>query len=98
MELFVYGTLGDPAVQRRLFGRTLEAHADALIGFALLPLRESGHNIARRTGDRADRVPGLRLSLGEADLAVADAYEPDDYVRVAVRLESGAQAFVYAQA
>jgi hypothetical protein len=96
MELFVYGTLGEPAVQRRLFGRTLEARSDALAGFALRPLGTSGHSIASRTGDPADRVPGLRLSPGEADLAAADAYEPEDYVRIAVRLESGTEAFVYA--
>jgi hypothetical protein len=98
LNLFVYGTLGESAVQRRLFGRALEASPDALAGFALLPLGQSGHTIAGRTGDLADRVTGLRLSLGETDLAAADVYEPEEYVRIAVRLESGADAFVYARA
>jgi hypothetical protein len=38
------------------------------------------------------------LHLSDAELAIADDYEADDYARIAVTLESGNDAFVYAAA
>lgn len=104
--LFSYGTLQLPEVQRATYGRRLEGAADALPGYRLedLPIadphvvRVSGlavHRIARRTGDPADIVPGTLFRLSAAELAATDAYEVGDYVRVAARLASGAEAFVY---
>jgi len=100
VALFVYGTLRQEGVQRAIFGRVAEATPDALAGFALSTIliadadaaATSGlarHLIAGATGDPADRVQGLEA---------ADAYETDDYARIRVRLESGIEAFVYAQA
>lgn len=104
--LFSYGTLRLPAVQRATFGRLLDGRPDVLPGFALAPLtisdpevvRISGaaiHLIARRTGDPADRIDGVVFSLATAELEAADRYEVDVYGRVPVRLESGAEAWVY---
>ena len=109
VALFVYGTLRQESVQRAIFGRAVESAPDALTGFALSTIliadpdvvATSGlasHLIARATGDPADRVHGLVLPLTQAELEAADAYETDDYARMKVRLESGIEAFVYAQA
>ena len=38
------------------------------------------------------------LVISEAELAAADQYEVDDYVRIAVRLKSGIEARVYVEA
>jgi gamma-glutamylcyclotransferase (GGCT)/AIG2-like uncharacterized protein YtfP len=97
VNLFAYGSLRERDVQRAVFGRGVEGTPDALVGFALSSL-PAGHLIVDETGDAADRVPGLRLSITQAELAGADAYEIADYARIAVRLESGAEAFVYARA
>jgi gamma-glutamylcyclotransferase (GGCT)/AIG2-like uncharacterized protein YtfP len=97
VSLFVYGSLKEDDVQRAVFGRAVAGTPDTLAGFALSRL-PAGHLIVERTGNAADRVAGLRLSIGEAELAAADAYEIADYARVAARLESGAEAFVYARA
>jgi gamma-glutamylcyclotransferase (GGCT)/AIG2-like uncharacterized protein YtfP len=96
-SLFVYGSLREDEVQRAVFGRAVAGTPDALAGFALSSL-PAGHPIVDETGDAADRVPGLRLSISAAELAAADAYEIADYARIAVRLESGEEAFVYARA
>jgi gamma-glutamylcyclotransferase (GGCT)/AIG2-like uncharacterized protein YtfP len=40
-------------------------------------------------------VEGTVFAISEADLAAADEYEVDDYVRVAVPLRSGRTAWVY---
>lgn len=106
VPLFSYGTLRQPEVQRTTFGRLVEGRADALTGYALSPLtitdpdvvRVSGaavHRIARRTGNPADRIPGVVFALTAAELAAADRYEVDAYARIEVRLASGKAAFVY---
>jgi hypothetical protein len=46
--------------------------------------------------DRADAaVEGTVFAISAAELAAADDYEVDDYVRVAVPLRSGGRAWVY---
>ena len=106
VRLFAYGTLQQREVQLATYGRKLAGTADALAGYRLEPLpiadpevvRLSGkavHNIARATGDPADRIPGMLFELSEAELAATDAYEVDGYQRIEVTLESGARAFVY---
>ncbi len=105
-SLFVYGTLRQPEVQRAIFGRALARRPDALPGFALSPMAitdqqaiaTSGsvvHTIALRTGKPADLVAGLVLSVTPAELEAADDYEVAGYFRIAVRLASGKEAFVY---
>ena len=86
IRLFSYGTLRQTEVQRALFGRELESLPDTLHGYALSTVligdpdvvETSGleeHLIVSETGDPADRVVGIVLSLTPADLAAADAYE-----------------------
>jgi hypothetical protein len=106
VALFSYGTLRQPRVQLATFGRLLRGRPDSLPGFALAPLpitdprviATSGaavHTIAVATGNPAHSIPGVVFSLTPAELAAADGYEVDAYARIAVRLASGAEAFVY---
>lgn len=109
VNLFAYGTLRQPEVQRASFGRLLDGRPDTLPGYRLEPLviRDekvvalSGlavHKAARPTGDPADRVAGTLFRISEAELEAADRYEVDDMVRIEARLESGASAWVYVRA
>lgn len=109
IRLFTYGTLRNPAIQQRLFGRLVPATPDALPGFRLSTvtitdaavIAASGtavHHMVDETGDPADRIDGTVLHLNAAELAAADAYETADYKRVTVTLVSGAEAFLYARA
>ena len=106
VALFSYGTLQLPAVQLATYGRLLEGRPDALRGFALVPLpvsdpevvRVSGlavHQIAKRTGDPADILPGVVFALTAAELDTTDRYEVDAYARIEVTLASKTTAFVY---
>jgi len=64
-------------------------------------LRESGkaiHPILRFTGTQQDEVEGTVFEITDAELAQADDYEVDDYVRVAARLKSGKETWIYAAA
>ncbi|MEA3033323.1 MAG: hypothetical protein QOH86_1339 [Sphingomonadales bacterium] len=105
-DLFSYGTLRQPEVQKATYGRLLEGRPDALTGYRLARLavssrevvRLSGkaiHSIARRTGRSEDRIEGVVFRLTAAELGATDAYEVDAYARREVRLESGLVAFAY---
>lgn len=103
--LFSYGTLRQPEVQIELFGGTLETVEDSLPGFRIERLRitdpevialsgSDEHPVLRRGAD-GDVVNGSALAVTGTDLEHADRYEVDDYVRIAVTLASGRDAFVY---
>ncbi len=107
--LFSYGTLRLPKVQLARFGRELAGHPDALPGFRLdtvtitdpSVISDSGsaeHPVAVRSDDPADTVEGAVFALSPKELAIADAYEAEDYLRVETDLASGARAWVYIDA
>jgi gamma-glutamylcyclotransferase (GGCT)/AIG2-like uncharacterized protein YtfP len=109
VALFSYGTLRQEEVQRATFGRLLEGRPDALVGFALSPMNitdphviatsgASVHTIARPTGDPADRIAGLVFRVTRDELEAADRYESGPIARIAVRLASGTEAYLYVAA
>jgi len=108
-KLFSYGTLQQENVQLETFGRRLEGQADALPGYRREMVRitdpaviaTSGadhHPIVMESGDPADAVAGTVFDVTEAEITAADTYEVADYRRVAVRLRSGLDAWVYVKA
>ena len=108
IPLFSYGTLQRRDVQLANYGRPLAGAPDALLGYRLevLPDRDpdavriSGtktHMVARRTGDPADRIPGVVFLLTAEELAATDKYESSDYGRAELTLESGRRALVYVE-
>lgn len=108
-KLFSYGTLQQKNVQLANFGRELRGSADSLPGYIVSEveitdervLRESGkafHPILRFTGNAQDEVAGTVFELTEAELAQADDYEVDAYVRISARLKSGTECWIYAAA
>ncbi|HEY6620110.1 MAG TPA: gamma-glutamylcyclotransferase family protein [Steroidobacteraceae bacterium] len=103
--LFSYGTLRDGAVQMANFGRLLAGRADALPGYAIVPIEildpavvalsgKAQHMIAIR-GDAADEVSGVVFEITAEELAAADRYEVADYARVLATLKSGVKSWVY---
>jgi hypothetical protein len=109
IPLFSYGTLRQANVQLATFGRLLEGRPDVLPGFTLSPMTitdphvvatsgASVHTIARPSGDPADRIPGVAFTLTAAEIEAADRYESGPIERIRVRLDSGAEAFVYVAA
>lgn len=105
-KLFSYGTLQTEAVQLATFGRRLEGKADTLIGYRLTTIRiqdedfvaKSGsadHRNLKFTADASDAVEGTAFLVTVKELEQADAYEPDGYERISVKLKSGLDAWVY---
>jgi acyl-CoA thioesterase len=104
--LFSYGTLQDEPVQRSTFGRKLEGACDELPGFETRPLvlddpaivaatGTANHKNAAYKGD-GESVPGTVFEVTREELARSDEYEQlARYVRLAVKLASGKDAWVY---
>ena len=97
-RLFSYGSLRESRVQLATFGRLLHGGPDELVGFerghAPRPDKQLANVIRNGRGD--SRVAGMAFEVSEDELLAADEYErADGYVRVAVSLASGAQAWVY---
>lgn len=105
--LFSFGTLREERVQKALFGQTVPSCPAALAGHTTRPLpitdetviatsgRDVHLSLERRYGAE---VEGAVLHLTDEDLAAADAYEVDDYVRRRVLLSSGQTAWAYLDA
>jgi gamma-glutamylcyclotransferase (GGCT)/AIG2-like uncharacterized protein YtfP len=104
--LFSYGTLQKDAVQIALFGRLLAGQEDRLRGYrtasiaiedtAFLQNGEQGYQqTAIISDDRTDKIEGTVFEVLDDELLCADSYEPDEYERVRVTLESGKQAWIY---
>ena len=93
-------------MQLTTFGRELNGHVDAIVGYELdwvtitdpHVIATSGsdrHPILRPSDQAGAEVGGTVFTITEAELAAADEYEVDDYRRVMVPLRSGGQAWVY---
>jgi BASS family bile acid:Na+ symporter len=105
--LFSYGSLQEESVQLATFGRLLHGQSDALLDCAPSLVRIDDPNVAAAIGRThhanvilgagADsRVPGMVFEITDAELVKVDAYEAAyAYERVAARLASGREAWVY---
>jgi gamma-glutamylcyclotransferase (GGCT)/AIG2-like uncharacterized protein YtfP len=104
--LFSYGTLRQRDVQLATFGRELDGHDDAIVGFDLdhvtisdrHVIATSGsdrHPILKPTNRPGAQVEGRVFEITTEELTAADQYEVDDYQRISVPLRSGKHAWVY---
>ena len=106
--LFSYGTLQQESVQMASFGRTLKGKPDALPGWRREMVEIIDCEVFCLSGERfhpilvpgndGDEIPGMVFEISEAELEQADAYEVENYKRIAARLKSGVEAFVYVRA
>lgn len=105
-KLFSYGTLQQDQVQLDTFGRRLVGVPDQLVGYLLKGVEiqdaeviaRSGkvvHPIAVFSGHPDDRVSGTVFDITYTELMHSDAYEVNDYARIAVKLASGVLAWAY---
>lgn len=105
-KLFSYGTLQLEQVQLDTFGRLLKGEPATLTGYIVgeveitdaAVLKSSGqryHPALIKTGQTTDSVTGTIFSISEQELASADSYEVDDYVRVEERFSNSNNAWVY---
>lgn len=89
MHVFTYGSLMFPAVWRRVVRGSHRSVPAVLEGYARHAVRgELYPGIVRRPGASVEGV--LYLDVGEADIAVLDAFEGDEYRRESVVVRTAA--------
>ena len=104
--LFSYGTLQKESVQKNLFGRILRGSGDILAGYEIKPIEITDESFLSKgeekyqstlmfTNNKKDRIKGTILEITKSELLLADQYEPANYKRIEVMLESGRHAWVY---
>jgi gamma-glutamylcyclotransferase (GGCT)/AIG2-like uncharacterized protein YtfP len=105
--LFSYGSLQEEPVQLSTLGRRLNGHSDQLVAFeqslvriedpqVVATIGKTHHANVRVNGNEDSRVPGMVFEVSDAELARIDEYEAAfAYERIAARLASGGQAWVY---
>jgi len=105
-NLFSYGTLQKDKVQIKLFGRLLNGAKDVLKGYKLSSIEikdksflskgeQKNQLTAILSKDYTDIIEGTVFEVSEEELILADKYEPDNYKRVKVVLQSGKEAWIY---
>lgn len=106
-SLFSFGTLLEERVQIALFGHPVPSYGASLVDYATRPLAITDASVIATSGSevhltlecrRGSVVTGGVLHLSDRELATADAYEVDDYVRRRVHLASGESAWAYLDA
>jgi gamma-glutamylcyclotransferase (GGCT)/AIG2-like uncharacterized protein YtfP len=96
-KLFVYGTLQDPAVQTRVFGRVVSGTPDSITGYykSQITTHEGTYPIIKR--DSTSSVDGQVIEVTAEELILIDGYEAEEYRRIRVTLNSGTITWVYCE-
>lgn len=104
--LFSYGTLQKESVQLKLFGRLLNGTKDILKGYKLSSIEitdesflANGEGKIQRTliptNHIDDLVEGTVFEISREELHLADQYEPENYRRIKVVIQSCKEAWIY---
>ena len=104
--LFSYGTLQNEKVQMDLFGKILPGSIDVLSGYKVATIEifdreflskseETCQKTLISSEDKNDMVNGIALEVTSHELSIADKYEPANYKRISVALESRKKAWIY---
>ena len=95
-NLFIYGTLLEPDVRKMVFTREIEGREDVLPGYRIHKNKVAGlYPSVEITNRKEDKVSGEVVVVSPGDLKRADQYEGEAYMRIRVKLDSGAEAWVY---
>lgn len=107
-NLFSYGTLQKNEVQLELFGRALTGAKDSLAGYRIAAIEITDKSFPAKGEEKIQKtlipakndeiIEGTVFELSEAELLLADRYEPENYKRTRVTLQSGKTAWIYAAA
>jgi len=96
-SLFVYGSLLEPSLRRRLLGREIAAKPATLSGYRAYYLNNQGYPALRRMAGGV--TPGMLLQgLSYEDLRRLDRYEGELYYRRKLKIRQGfasTRAWVY---
>lgn len=93
-NLFVYGTIKDPEVQKRVIGRVAESQNDSLEGYSKSSIVLKGITYSILVKG-TEEIEGVVLQVTEDELKKFDVFETTAYRRIMEKLKSGLNAWVY---
>lgn len=93
--LFVYGSLKDPRIQLKIFGRSSRGAPDILTGYGLEQVEIGGSVYPMIKPDPFSTVTGSVFTLDENELKLVDDYQGPQYKRKKIQLRSNKLAWVY---
>ena len=98
-NLFVYGTLKKPEIQRKTIKRVQLGQADTLQGFKRSKIKIQGKSypIIIPTEKNSSIIKGKILSVNKKELKKLDNYEGEEYKRMKITLKSRKTALVYSK-
>jgi gamma-glutamylcyclotransferase (GGCT)/AIG2-like uncharacterized protein YtfP len=103
-NLFSYGTLQKDEVQIELFGRLLKGAKDSLSGYKIAVIEITDESFLAKGEEKFqktlvpskdDFIEGTVFEISAEELLLADRYEPENYRRIKVVLESETEAWIY---
>ena len=94
-QLFAYGTLLNPGVQRAVIGREVSGGGARLPGFRKTTIEDGDEVFPNLIPDPDEHVDGQILDLSDEELARIDRYEGDLYARHRVTVSDGLEVWVY---
>ena len=93
--VFVYETLLDKGLRRKLLKKMLLPHPDHIIGYREISVESNeGTNYHTLVVDKTSSVLGLRFEISDYELHILDQWE-DQYSRKKLLLHSGNMAWIY---
>ncbi len=93
-RLFVYGTLADPKLQKKIWGRVAKRTPAVVKGYKRSKIGIDGEAYPLIIRDKAGKVRGFVIEVTGDELKKIDDYETKAYRRKRVRLENGAAAWI----
>lgn len=96
-HVFVYGTLINPEVQRRIIGRLVEGTPDTLENVTKSEIKLGANTYPILVEAQGHNVDGHILTVTPTELARIDKYETDAYRRLRMQTKNGVDVWVYAK-
>lgn len=101
--LFSYGTLQKSETQLKLFGRLLNGGNDTLKGYKTANiviedavfLTKEGNQQLTAVASSGDKIDGMVFEVSSEEIEMVDRYEPENYTKISVILESGKTAWLW---
>jgi len=95
VNLFVYGTLRNPSLRKKLLKRHIDHLPGKLRKYKKIFIKYKGEKYPLIIKSRKSNVNGFIFKVNNNDLKILDNYEDKIYKRVKVNLNDGLKAYVY---
>jgi gamma-glutamylcyclotransferase (GGCT)/AIG2-like uncharacterized protein YtfP len=97
-HLFVYGTLRDPSIRKKITGRDIQVLKSGILGgyrLSNIEFEEGGYPIIWEDVNSTEEITGEVIEITDRELKLMDEYEGTDYRRIKEILKDNSVVWVY---